>query len=114
MKSEKIVIRSYAMRRDGLWVAICVDLSLAAQGDTLEEVRRKLDAQIDEYMEDALSGGIDNAHCEYLLTRKAPLSNILTYHAISMVKGISSIFNSRSKQPRAEILKHPLKTAAVC
>ena len=61
-----------------MWVAVCLDLSLAAQADTLGEVRRKLEAQIREYVFDAVVGQ-DHSHAGVLLRRRAPLQDWLKY-----------------------------------
>lgn len=49
-------MRCYAEKHGALWVAVCIDLSLAAQAESLAEARRKLDAQIKDYVLDALVG----------------------------------------------------------
>ena len=71
MRPNELVLRCFAEVRDGAWQAICIDLGLAAQGDSLAEVRQKLDAQVKEYVSDAL-GGVDREHAGYLLRRKSP------------------------------------------
>lgn len=72
MHPEQLVVRCYAVKEQGSWVAVCVDFSLAAQGDSFDEVKQKLDLQIREYVYDALAGE-DHEHAGYLLSRKAPL-----------------------------------------
>jgi hypothetical protein len=59
-------------------VAVCIDLSLAAQADSMKEAIQKLESMIDTYVNEALSIHKDYAH--QLLTRKAPLSQMLTYY----------------------------------
>ncbi|THF55897.1 DUF1902 domain-containing protein [Pseudothauera rhizosphaerae] len=59
---------------------MCIDLCLAAQADTFHAARQKLEAQILEYVEDALT--IDKAFADDLLRRKAPLRQRLEYLAI--------------------------------
>jgi len=78
---QHLLVRCYAKREGGLWVAFCVDFTLAAQADTLDEAKRKLDGQIREYVHDALIGA-DRAHAGQLLTRRAPLSFWLEYWLI--------------------------------
>lgn len=73
-------VRCYAKREQGLWVAVCIDLCLAAQGDSIDEVKRKLEAQINEYVHEALT--IDREHAKQLLSRKAPLFSRLEYYWI--------------------------------
>ena len=71
MKPNQLVLRCYAEHRDGTWQALCLDFTLAAQGDSPEGVIEKLEAQICEYVEDALVG-IDKDHSKELIKRKAP------------------------------------------
>jgi predicted RNase H-like HicB family nuclease len=80
MKATELMLRCYAIRRDALWSAICIDLCLAAQGASFEEARRKLAEQIAEYVTEAVT--IDQEHAGYLLRRKAPLSQRLTWQLL--------------------------------
>jgi predicted RNase H-like HicB family nuclease len=80
MHQGKRVLRCYAEQQaQCLWVAVCVDLNLAAQGETYREVRRKLNEQIDSYVFDALAGD-DRPYAEQLLSRRAPLKFFLKYY----------------------------------
>lgn len=88
MRAEQLVVRCYAEPEGSQWVAVCVDLSLAAQADSFAEVKTKLDYQIREYVFDALAGE-DRAHAHYLLTRKAPLRFWLKYALISARNAIA-------------------------
>jgi len=80
MRPNQLILRCYAERDGALWMAVCLDLSLAAQGDSFEDARRKLDAQIQEYVKDAL-GGQDEKHAAYLMSqRKAPFAEWARYY----------------------------------
>jgi hypothetical protein len=81
LRPNDLIIRCYAEKVDGLWVGVCIDLSLAAQGDSFKDVRRKLDEQIKEYVFDAL-GGEDRQFAVHLLKRRAPLSQCIRYYII--------------------------------
>lgn len=65
------VVRAYAHGHDGLWEAICVDLDIAVQGESFEEVRAKLGNAIDGYVEDVKRLSPSDAH--RLLNRRAPI-----------------------------------------
>ena len=80
MKSIDLVIRGYAKREDDVWVAVCLDYGLASQGDSAEEAMEKLMYQIHEYVYDAVVGD-DKEFVKQLLTRRAPLSQWLTYYS---------------------------------
>jgi hypothetical protein len=77
MSPQNLIVRCMARRDGDLFVAMCLDFSLAAQGNTLEEARRKLQAQIADYVGQAFT--VDREHAEELLTRKAPLRHRLLY-----------------------------------
>lgn len=55
----------------GGWEAICVDLDIAVEGRTFEEVRRGLEGAVRSYVEDALNEA--PADRDRLLNRSAPL-----------------------------------------
>lgn len=81
MRPGELVLRGYAERCGDVWMAVCLDFSLAAQGDSFAEARRKLDAQVHEYVYDVLVGQ-DRAHAAALLTRRAPAAYWLRYWRI--------------------------------
>lgn len=86
----KLLLRCYADRQGNTWQAFCIDLNLAAQGDTYEEVRRKLHLQIDEYVSDALTGE-DREYADQLLDRPAPFSIRAKYYilkSLTLVKAV--------------------------
>lgn len=105
MRPNQLILRCYAERDGALWMAVCLDLSLAAQADSYEEARRKLDAQIHDYVREALSQ--DKEHAAYLLTeRKAPLSEWVRYYALKYAARIARFFHrpSRDVKPFRETL----------
>ena len=77
MRPITLTVRCMAWCEGNQWVAACIDLTLAAQAGTLEEARRKLHAQINTYVREALT--VDKAHAEQLLSRRAPLVDQLRY-----------------------------------
>ncbi|MBS3896323.1 DUF1902 domain-containing protein [Silanimonas sp.] len=96
MRPQHLLLRCYARQQGGVWVAVCIDLSLAAQADTYNEARHKLDAQIREYVEDGLVGR-DRESARMLLSRKSPLSQRITYHMIGLTDFLRSICRSASR-----------------
>ncbi|MGH8490532.1 MAG: DUF1902 domain-containing protein [Gammaproteobacteria bacterium] len=79
MKPTQLLLRCYAERVGNQWQAFCLDLSLAAQGDTFIEVKEKLEAMVAEYVYDALAGE-DREYAEQLLARRAPPRDWLKYY----------------------------------
>jgi hypothetical protein len=69
-------------RGEGVYVATCLDLSLGAQADTIEEAVKKLTAQIDELYQDAKE---NPEHARALLNRPAPFSMWLEYWVASVI-----------------------------
>ena len=74
---QNLIVRCLARREGDVFVAICVDLTLAAQGATLHEAREKLHAQIASYIGEALT--VDRKYAPALLSRKGPLADRLVY-----------------------------------
>jgi len=86
MRRPQWVLRCYAEREaPGVWVAMCLDFDLAAQGETLAEARAHLDAMITDYVADALTGE-DRDHAAALLNRRAPWRYWLRYFVLSLVR----------------------------
>ena len=86
---NKFIARCYAKRIDGQWVAICIDFALVTQGDTFDEARRLLEAQIDSYIEDAYT--VDRQYARELLSRRAPLVYRLEYHSLRLIFKIARV-----------------------
>jgi hypothetical protein len=71
----------------------CIDLNLAAQGDSLDETRSKLKGMIKDYLIDALSGE-DQEYADQLLQRKAPFEIIFKYHYYQILTKIGMLSDS--------------------
>lgn len=97
MRPNELLLRCYARKQGRVWSVVCIDLSLAAQADTFQAARDKLDAQIRDYLHDALVGE-DRANARMLLRRKAPLSQRITYHMIGASEKIRRILHTASKE----------------
>lgn len=79
MTPAKLILHCIAEQVGNQWQALCLDLCLAAQADTFEQAKAKLEAMILEYVHDALAGE-DHAYAAQLLTRKAPLGQWARYY----------------------------------
>ena len=66
------VLRCYAEGRDGDWEAICLDLDIAVQGRSFEEVFQALNDSIALHLEAVMA--LPEADRAHLLDRPAPLS----------------------------------------
>lgn len=73
-------LRCMAYRQDGVYVAVCLDLSLAAQADTIQEAMSKLESQITDFVEEAISE--PEFTIDLLNKRKAPVSLWVKYFSV--------------------------------
>jgi len=72
-------------KHNGYWSARCLDFTLYAVGDTQLEARAKLNAEISEFLFDALEGE-DRAFAANLLLRRAPWQEWATYYVVSFIQ----------------------------
>ncbi|MBS7785352.1 DUF1902 domain-containing protein [Providencia stuartii] len=73
-------LRCMAYRQDGTYVAACLDLSLAARGDTIDEAISNLDLQVRDFFEEIKE---EPKYAKQLLKRKAPLSMWVKYWTLA-------------------------------
>lgn len=66
------VLRCFAEGRDGEWEAICLDLDIAVQGQSFDEVFHSLNDAIRLYLESVQT--LPEHEQKHLLERPAPLS----------------------------------------
>lgn len=93
---EKI-LRCMAFKKRDLYVAVCLDLTLAAQADSMAEAKSKLESQIIDYLEEAVS---EKEYMEDLLNRKAPYSWWVRYNATKLILSIASIFKRNEESEK--------------
>lgn len=77
MKSRELIVRCMARQEGDVWVALCLDFTLAAQGSTLAEARSRLHEQIASYVREACT--VDAMHGAELLTRRASICDWVAY-----------------------------------
>lgn len=99
MKPKHLILKCLAKKQGNEWVVFCLDFDLAAQASTLGEAKRLLEAQIQEYVFDALAGE-DSEYADQLLSRRAPLGLWVTYYLAGIAQKILHIkgrlrFNKR-------------------
>jgi len=92
MKSKDLVLRCYVKKVQLQFVAVCIDLCLAAQADTPDQARKQLKSQIECYVEEALT--IDREFADELLNRKAPLSQRIEYALIVVATKVHLVKSS--------------------
>ena len=93
MRPDQLLLRCYAEQKLGHWQAFCLDLGLAAQGESEAEACGKLNTMTAEYLHDALAGE-DRQYAEYFLTRKAPASQWAKYYLYSVMEALHVRFGA--------------------
>lgn len=93
MRPDDLFLRCYARKEDGIWVAVCIDLALASQGDTLAEAKAELEGMITDYVCEAFT---DLSQAKAMLKRrKSPLVDRLMYRyiwACNRINGLAQRF----------------------
>lgn len=102
MKTNDLLLRCYGEHKDNQWSVVCIDLCLAAQADTLNEAKEKLNSMMVEYIDDCLNGE-DQEYAYDLLNRKAPLEQFAKYYWFKVL-----ISFGRIKNDLAEIFINPI------
>ncbi len=88
----RLVIRCLLERSGDQWSAFTLEFGLAVQGDSAEEVRRKLEHMIQSYLLDALIGQ-DREHAHELLRRNATWGVYLRYYWASICSTLAGVFH---------------------
>ena len=101
-----LLLRGYAIREDSVWTATCLDLTLAAQGDSSEEALQRLMDTVSEYVRQAI--GKDRAYKEQLLNRRAPVSEYLKYYCL---KGLITVLGWLKQKDGVHISCHLLSVS---
>ena len=82
MLPKDLILRCFGYRTArGTWIAICIDLALITEEDSLEAAKADLRAMIRSYLETAIAMNDPDAMAA-LLNRKAPLTDRLRYYRI--------------------------------
>jgi hypothetical protein len=72
------------------WEAFSLEFGLAAQAESMEDARRKLDAMIESYLREALVGE-DREHAYELLSRKAVWQVYARYYLASALTRVAKM-----------------------
>jgi len=67
-------------KKNHIWVAICIDLNLVAQGDSIDEAAKNLHSMVHKYVLESCT--VDKQYFSDLMPRRSPLSFYLTYYYI--------------------------------
>ena len=102
LRPADLVVRCWTGKRDQLWLACCIDFNLAAQADSRAEAKRKLNSQILEYIEEAVT--VDSDHADSLLHRSAPWYEVVQWEFRYALQQ----FRKHRNAARGEPYKSPL------
>jgi hypothetical protein len=103
----QLFVRCVAERRENYWQAFSIEFGLAVQGDTLPDVKHRLELMINSYVFDALVGE-DREHARELLNRKATFGVYAKYYFARFLSRIARVVGiSRNRVSFSETL--PLK-----
>lgn len=79
---EKLILRCYGRKIDHKkWYAVCLELNLAVEAESLQEMKEKMGNVIMSYL-DTVMETQDKESIPDLLARRAPLSDWLFYYYI--------------------------------
>lgn len=95
MSPKSRQLRCFAERRGRQWQAFCLDLNLAVQAGTLDEVEKKLHDMVKSYVELAMEQN-DPSHQRDMLYRPAPASIQLRYWYIRLRVFLAQLFGSHN------------------
>jgi hypothetical protein len=101
----KLTIRCFAQGSGDVWEAFSLELGLAAQASSLEEVKAKLESMIETYVCEALT--VDREHAQQLLSRKATWSVFAKYYFICALGVLNNNGRKRSTTYREPMPLHP-------
>jgi len=88
---EKLVLRCYGRQlADDNWYGVCINLNLAVEASSREELVEEMSAVIKSYLETVLDTK-DVKSIPELLSRKAPLSDQIMYYLIACIYHINNI-----------------------
>ena len=108
-RAQDVVLRGYVSGSGSDWQAICLDLDIAAQGQSMFEAKSILDSLVDDYLAEVRT--LPDVDQKRLLKRKAPLGLRLSYH---FGYALASLFAERSSGDRLSYALHSGQDTRAC
>ena len=85
IRPDNLILRCYGYRsRKGSYTGVCIDLNIAVQANSPEELKRKMSDALTSYL-DAVLDTDNKESIPYLIRRRAPLRDWLYYYFIKAV-----------------------------
>jgi len=90
IRPKNLILRCYGYSSKNAYIGVCIDLNIAIQGDSQQEVRRKMNDAIKSYILSVLDTD-DQSSIPDLILRKAPLQDWIIYYWIKIKVAIRQI-----------------------
>jgi hypothetical protein len=91
---HKLVLNCYGHRTfNNRWYGVCLELNLAAEAGSSDELREKLYDMVISYIETVLDTD-EKESIPHLLTRRAPIKDWLAYYVIRLLMFIKKFPNN--------------------
>ena len=90
MKPKDLILRCYGQKRGGTWYGVCLELNIAAEADSLNELKNKINSMILSYIEAACDTE-DKPSIPFLLRRRAPITDWCRYYFIALSRRITNL-----------------------
>ena len=95
MRTEQLFLRCYAKQMtNGQWYAMCIDLNIDAEAETLPAVKSSLEDALFGYLE-TVTDTDNRSSFETLLCRPASFSHRLFYYFAKHITKIHNVVNSQ-------------------
>jgi hypothetical protein len=110
MKPIDLILRCYGYRKGNKWIGVCVDLDIAAEADSLDDLKNKLNSMIHSYVE-TVCDTEDKSSIPYLIKRRSPLPDWFRYY---LTVALCRIANRKRDDRRAFDEMLPFHIAHSC
>jgi len=87
---QKLLLHNLIEKEGDIYSAICLELNVASQGETIEEAKRNLQEAVELYLEDVIESGDKKG----FIPRPAPMEEWVKFfeaEAKSIINGLSAI-----------------------
>ena len=79
---DRLVLRCYGHKTEkGNLVGVCLDLDIAVEAESIEELKKKMSQAVASYIEAVLDTN-DRSSIPALFTRRAPFKDLIIYYYI--------------------------------
>jgi hypothetical protein len=88
IRPDRLVLRCYGHRKkNGRYYGVCLELNIAAEAYSPDELKDKLESMIKSYIESVIDTE-DKDSIPNLMSRKAPIKDWVFYYVISFIVSI--------------------------